>query len=221
MGRSPRNAIGNMVYHVINRANGRQPIFKKEKDYVAFEEILTEAKALYPMRVLTYCLMPNHWHLVLHPYGDDELPLFMRWVTLTHTQRWHAHYKSIGYGHLYQGRYKSFPVQKDEHFLQLVRYVERNAKRAALVKHTENWRWSGLHRHTSGTPQQQKLMSAWPVKPDIDYLAWVNAPQPKEEIEVIRYHVQRGRPYGGESWMQRTGERLGLESTFRNRGRPW
>ena len=220
MGRSPRAAIGNMVYHVINRANGRMTIFRKDKDYEAFEEILVEAKKKYPMRVISYCLMPNHWHLVLYPAGDEELPRFMRWVTLTHTQRWHAHYKNIGSGHLYQGRYKSFPVQKDEHFLQLVRYVERNAKRATLAKRAEDWRWSSLY-HREHNTKQKSLLSNWPVKPDHGYLKWVNTPQPKEEIETIRYHIQRGRPYGQKTWMQETATQFGLESTFRNRGRPW
>lgn len=193
-------------------------IFHKDKDYQAFEQILSEAKKKHPMRLLSYCLMPNHWHLVLYPYQDDDLANFMRWVTLTHTQRWHAHYKSIGYGHLYQGRYKSLPVQKDEHFLQLVRYVEGNAKRAALVKKVQDWPWSSLHRRQFGSPEQQKLLSAWPVPPDENYVQGVNDPQPKEEIGIIRYAIRRGRPYGGEAWLNRIIGKLGLETTMRQRG---
>lgn len=220
MGRSLRAAVGGLIYHVINRANGRMKIFRKDKDYEAFESILMEAKREHPMHILAYCLMPNHWHIVLRPPGDENLPRFMRWITLTHTQRWHAHYKNVGHGHVYQGRYKSFPVQKDEHFLQLVRYVERNAKRAGLVKHAEEWRWSSLY-HREQKFERQQLLNAWPIKPDTNYLDWVNTPQPKEEIELIRYHIQRGRPYGTDIWMKRTAAKLGLESTFRNRGRPW
>lgn len=220
MPRPPRSAIGKMVYHVINRANARMTIFKTETDYLAFETTLIEAKKNYPLKILSYCLMPNHWHLVLCPPSDESMPQFMRWLTLTHTQRWHAYHHTIGYGHLYQGRYKSFPVQKDEHFLQLVRYVERNAKRAALVKKAQDWRWSSLHRREFGTTKQKKLLSAWPVKPGNDYLKWVNAPQPKEEIEIIRYAIKRGRPYGGDVWIDRTVKALGLEATLNPRGRP-
>jgi len=119
---------------------------------------------------------------------------------------------------LYQGRYKSFPVQKDEHFLQLVRYVERNAKRAALVKKAEDWKWSSLYVRQSGTAEQQKLLSAWPVQTDSGYLAWINTPQPREEVEIIRYAIQRGRPYGSDAWLAKTVERLGLETTMRQRG---
>lgn len=170
MGRAPRAPAGNMVYHVLNRANGRMKIFRKPKDYIAFEEVLKEAKKKQPMRILAYCLMPNHWHLVLHTYEDGDLSNFMRWVTLTHTQRWHAHYKSIGYGHLYQGRYKSFPVQKDEYFLQLVRYVERNAKRAALVKQAEDWQWSSLPSREFGSSKEKEWLSTWPVRAGRGYV---------------------------------------------------
>ena len=142
MGRSPRSATGNMVYHVINRANQRARIFNKEKDYEAFENVLLEAKENYPMRILSYCIMPNHWHFVLYPQNGKDLSRFMQWITLTHTQRWHAHHNSIGYGHLYQGRFKSFPVQKDEHFLQVMRYVERNALRANLASIAQNFHFS-------------------------------------------------------------------------------
>lgn len=221
MGRPLRTDIGNIVYHILNRANGRMTMFKKPKDYQAFEHILAEAKEKYPMRILAYCVMPNHWHLVVHPKTDGQLAPFMRWLTLTHAQRWHAHYQNIGYGHLYQGRYKSFPVQKDEHFLQLVRYVERNAKRAALVKQAQDWQWSSLYIREFGTDEQREILSPWPVEADKDYLEWVNTSEPKEEVETIRYHIQRGRPYGQPIWMQKTAEQLGLESTFRNRGRPW
>lgn len=218
MSRAPRSAVGNIVYHVLNRANGKAKIFRKEKDYEAFEKILVEAKKKQRVRILAYCLMPNHWHLVLHPYEDGDLSRFMKWVTLTHTQRWHAHYKSIGYGHIYQGRYKSFPVQKDEHFLQLVRYVERNALRAHLVKKAEDWKWSSLYQREFNTENNKELLSKWPIDPDKDYLEWVNTPQPKEEVEVIRYAIHRGRPFGNDAWISRTAKDLGLETSLRQRG---
>ena len=144
MARIPRVAIGDMVYHVLNRANDREKIFQKEKDYAAFEKILFEAKEKYSMRILSFCIMPNHWHLILHPRKGENLSKFMRWITHTHTQRWHTHYKSTGYGHVYQGRYKSFPIEKDNYFLQACRYIERNSLRAGLVKKAEDWRWSSL-----------------------------------------------------------------------------
>ena len=109
-------------------------IFEKPEDYDAFERVLEEAVERTEMRLLAYCVMPNHWHLVVWPREDGELSRFTGWLTLTHTQRWHAHRHTTGSGHLYQGRFKSFPVQDDEHFLTVCRYVERNALRANLVE---------------------------------------------------------------------------------------
>src|SRR3989304_4488952 len=107
MGRPLRAAAGDVIYHVLNRANARLPIFEKPSDFEAFERVLGEAHARVAMRILAYCIMPNHWHLVLWPRRDGELSEFMAWLTLTHTQRWHARHRSAGAGHLYQGRFKS------------------------------------------------------------------------------------------------------------------
>lgn len=220
MPRTRRVDVGNIVYHVLNRSTARLEIFEKEKDYQTFEATLEEGKKKYPMRILAYCLMPNHWHLVLHPEFDGQLVPFMRWLTMTHTHRWHAAHHTIGSGHLYQGRYKSFPVETDEHFLQLVRYVERNAKRAKLVEKVERWEWSSIYRREFGTERQRELLSPWPVAGATNHLEWVNAPQPKEELETIRVSIARGRPYGKEGWAHAMSERLGLQSSFRSRGRP-
>lgn len=220
MARVPRLVVGDIVYHVLNRANGRMLIFQKDKDYEAFEKVLTEAKGRHSMRILSYCLMPNHWHLLLYPRGDEDMPRFMRWLGLTHTQRWHTAHKTIGNGHLYQGRYKSFPVQADEHFLQVCRYIERNSLRAKLVKRAEDWRWSSLWLRRKGDKKQKKLLSSWPVPAGLNYVAWVNGPQPEEELEVIRYAIKRGRPYGDEEWIYRTAKKYNLEATLNPRGRP-
>src|SRR5438093_578432 len=91
MGRALRAAAGGLIYHVLNRANGRRPLFESPADYEAFERVLGEAQAVHPVPLLAYCLMPNHWHLVLAPVGDGDLSRFVGWLTLTHTQRWHAH----------------------------------------------------------------------------------------------------------------------------------
>ena len=129
MGRPHRAAEGGYVYHVLNRANARIAIFDDDGDFEAFEQILREAVARFETRLLVYCLMPNHWHLIAWPRTDGELSSFVGWLTLTHTQRWHAHRRSAGSGHVYQGRFKSFPIQEDDHFYTVSRYVERNALR--------------------------------------------------------------------------------------------
>src|SRR5436305_82424 len=107
--------------------------------------------------------MPNHWHLVLEPHEDGELSRFVGWLSLTHTQRWHAHRRSAGTGHVYQGRFKSFPIQDDEHFLTVCRYVERNALRAHLVKRAENWRWGSLWHGTQHSTQSELRLASCPI----------------------------------------------------------
>jgi putative transposase len=221
MGRPNRLALGGYVYHVLNRANGRMPIFQKDGDYAAFDRILGQALEHVPgMRLLAYCLMPNHWHLVLWPRQDGELSDFGHWLTLTHTQRWHAHYHNVGTGHLYQGRFKSFPIAEDEHFLHVCRYVERNALRAGLVHRAEEWRWCSLWQRQQKQDSEKSLLSGWPVREPADWLNQVNRPQSQAELAAVRRSVQRGQPYGEEGWCQRAAQRLGLQSTFRPRGRP-
>jgi putative transposase len=206
---------------VLNRAVARDRIFQKDPDYLAFEKAIAEAHQRVAVRMLGYCLMPNHWHLVLWPEKDGELSEFMRLLTVTHTQRWHAHYHSAGTGPLYQGRFKSFPTQRDEHLLTVLRYVERNPLRANLVERAEAWRWSSLSlRRIAEVPRWLLPVEQWPVPRRSDWLAWVNRPQHGKEQEAIRLCLKRGRPFGSDAWIARTANALSLQSTLRPRGRP-
>jgi len=220
MGRPQRAALGGLVYHVLNRANARMTLFEKDDDYRAFEGVLEEAVERTGTRLLAYCVMPNHWHLVVWPREDGQLSAFTGWLTLTHTQRWHAHRHSTGSGHVYQGRFKSFPVQDDEHFLTVCRYVERNALRANLVRRAEEWRWESLYRWLKGTPAEKSLLSAWPLPRRPGWNEHVNTPLSEAELAALRRSAQRGVPYGESGWSDRMVRKLGLESTVRPRGRP-
>ena len=220
MPRVDRTDIGGYVYHVLNRANARVQIFDNDKDYKQFEDILEEAIEKYDMRLLSYCIMSNHWHLILYPKKDGDLALFMGWLSNTHTKRWHATKKTIGQGHLYQGRYKSFLCQKDNYFLSLVRYVERNAKKANLVKRAENWRWSSVWRREKGTLKEKKLLSSWLVSKPENYLVWLNSTQAQEEEKAIQRSIMRGNPFGESKWVQQMIIKHKLETTIRPIGRP-
>jgi len=220
MGRPLRAAPGGLVYHVLNRANGRQALFDDDGDYAAFERVLSEAQKRIAMRLLAYCVMPNHWHLVLWPHRDGDLSRFISWLTLTHTQRWHAYRQTVGTGHLYQGRFKSFVVQTDEYLLTVCRYVERNALRAKLVDRAEVWRWSSLWRTEYGDAQQKALVSEWPITRPREWMAWVNAEEGAEALRRIRQSVVRGQPFGPTEWVVTMIERFGLASTVRSEGRP-
>jgi putative transposase len=220
MGRIPRIDIGNQFYHVINRANARLSIFNKDKDYEAFEKIIEEARDRYSMRILAYCIMPNHWHFVLNTRKEGDLNLFMQWLTLTHTQRWHAHYHSVGYGHLYQGRYKSFLIQNEQYLLTVCKYVESNALRAKLSKKTEDWRWSSIWRRKNGSLKQKGILSSWPMRIPPGYLESINRLQTDNELESMRESVNKSKPFGNDSWLDKIVKKFGLEMTLRRPGRP-
>jgi putative transposase len=209
-----------MIFHCLNRGNDRRQVFDDDDDFAAFERVLQATLEIVPVRLLAYCLMPNHWHLVLRPRQDGELAAFMQRLTTTHVRRWHRHRHSDGRGHLYQGTYKSFPVQDDRHFLVVTRYVERNALRAALAKRAEDWQWCSLWRREKGSPQERGILGEWPVERPRDWLRRVNEPQTEKELAAVRESIQRGRPLGDPLWQSRTAAQLNLESTFRPRGRP-
>ena len=221
MPRRPRANSGGYAYHVLNRAVARDAIFLKEEDYLAFEKVIAETHRRLPVRLLAYCLMPNHWHLVLWPERDGELSEFMRLLTVTHTQRWHAHYHSAGTGPLYQGRFKSFPIQRDEHLTTVLRYVERNPLRAGKVEKAGQWPWSSLAKHTAGEPPDWLVPAdKWPVDRRRDWVRWVNLAQNVKEADALAECIKRGRPYGGDAWVARTAKALGLQSALTPRGRP-
>jgi putative transposase len=220
MPRIARNAPGGLVYHVLNRANGRLRLFKNDDDFLAFEKVLMLAHQRVPIRILDWCVMPNHWHLALWPARDGELTAFMRCLTLTHAQRWkHAH-AAVGHGHLYQGRFKSFPIEQDEHLLTVLRYVERNPLRAELARRAEQWRWGSCHVRQQPRHDLHGLLSDWPVDRPRRWLETVNLPQAESEEKRVKDCIERSRPLGDERWGREMARALSLEHTFRPRGRP-
>ena len=209
-----------MVYHVINRGVGKQKLFFNDDDYNAFERVMAETLLKRPMRILSYCLMPNHWHFVLWPEKNGDLGRFMQRLTITHVTRWQKHYNLVGFGHVYQGRFKSFPVETDEHFYQVVRYTERNALRAKLVGQAEDWPWSSLWIRHQGSAEHRELLSDWPLPRPRQWLQYVNQIESEAELESVRRSCRRGSPFGSAEWVGKTTKQLGLESTLRSPGRP-
>jgi putative transposase len=218
MPRTARVAPGGMLFHVLNRGVGRMQVFRAEKDYEAFHRVVEETLRVAPIRICAYCWMPNHWHFVLWPQRDGDLSTFMQRMANMHTQRWQRAKLCVGDGHLYQGRFKSFPLDNDEHFYSVVRYVERNALRAGLVGRAEDWRWGSLHQRVRRT--RGPLLADWPLPQPSDWAEYVNLPQTEAEIDAIRRCLRRGSPYGNAAWAEQTAAELGLGSTLRGRGRP-
>ena len=218
MPRTARASVGNVCYHVLNRGNGRNTVFHKDGDYGAFLKLLNEANDRHSMRLLSFCLMPNHFHMVAWPREDGDLSRWMQCLMTSHVRRHHLHYKTSG--HVWQGRFKAFPIQSDEHLLTVLRYVERNPVRAKTIpiRKAQKWPWS-----SAGTPPADYdavKLHRGPAKRREDWLTWVNQPLTGPELESLRVSVQRGRPFGSEKWQKRTAKRLDLESTMRPRGRP-
>ena len=184
-------------------------LFEKAADYQAFEQVLRDTLDRSPMRICAYAVMPNHWHLLLWPECDGELTAFMQRLTITHVRRWQEHRGYAGLGHVYQGRYKSFPVESDEHFWVVARYVERNALRANLVLRAEEWRWSSLWQRCHPTGEERSLLAAWPIDMPANWLERVNQTDDAQELEALRRSVQRGRPFGQPEWQKEIAETFG------------
>jgi len=191
-------------------------VFRKEDDFRAFVKLMLDANQRLPMRLTGYCLMPNHFHLLLWPYNDGDLSRWMQWLLTAHVRRYHCHYH--GSGHVWQGRFKAFPIEQDDHYLTVLRYVERNPLRADLVQSAQDWNWSSLSRTKDASPDG--LLHPGPVGKGSQWTRHVNGVETESELERLRRSVNRGAPFGTVEWAQNAAELLGLESSLRPRGRP-
>ena len=220
MSRRPRYCPAGTCFHVLNRAVARLPLFEKQGDYEAFERVLEEAWQREPLPIFAYVVMPNHWHFVVRPETDTQVTDFFRWLTHTHTMRWHAHHETEGTGHLYQGRFKAFPIQEDDHLLAVLRYVERNPLRANLCDKAEDWSYGSAWRNNRGKATSRELLARWTIKKPRQWRSYVNKPQSEAEVKAIRHSLQKGTPLGSKRWVSQTAVRLKLQHTLRPRGRP-
>ena len=215
MARTARASQGGICYHVINRGNARARVFHDDTDYREFLRLMDVASERLPMRLLAYCLLPNHFHLVIWPAEDGDLSRWMQGLMTAHVRSHHRRHGTEG--HLWQGRFKAFPIQQNAFLLSVLRYVERNPVRAELVARAEDWSWSSLS--PGGTAPAPKLHRG-PVPRAANWLDWVNQDEESKELAALRNCVNRGAPRGGEDWVRRMAARLGLESSVRPRGRP-
>lgn len=216
MPRVTRGLADGMIYHVINRGNARQEVFHKDEDFRAFAGLLREAKEKHPVKLLGYCLMSNHFHLLLCPEKAEDLSRFMQWLMTSHVRRYHRHYRTSG--HVWQGRYKSFIVENDRQLLTVLRYIEGNPVRINLVQSASEWRWSS---HVERLNENgSSLVDGLPLALPNQWTEYVNTPLTDGELERMQQSISRGAPFGGLEWRARICEQLGLESTIRPKGRP-
>jgi REP-associated tyrosine transposase len=216
MPRLARSSLGGICYHVVDRGNARATVYHDEQDYASFLRLIRRACEEVPMRVLAFCLMPNHLHFVVWPSADGDLGRWMHWLLTTHVHGHHKRYRTSG--RIWQGRYKAFPIQQDHHLLAVLRYVERNALRAQLVERAEHWPWSSVRWW--GRRSQPEFLVSGPVAHPSDWILRVNEPVTDAELEAVRLSVRRSRPFGAEKWVKETAKSLGMESTLRDPGRP-
>jgi putative transposase len=225
MGRLPRLIADGLVYHALNRGNNRLGVFAGAADFQQFLRALEQTKGRYPFRLYAYCLMANHFHLVLEPAPGQNISRIVQSLTVAHT--WHYHKAQATSGHVWQGRFKSPVIAADEHLLTVLRYVESNPLRAGLVTDLADYPWSSYPVH--GLGQHAPLVDEAPVWASLGqteaarqayWRRWLRTPLAEKELAAVRRSVASGRPYGAPGWAEQTAARLGLDLAPRRRGRP-
>ena len=214
--RTARASAGGVCYHVLNRGNARARVFHGPPDYRAFLGLIERAGDRTPMRVLAYCLMPNHFHFVVWPRKDGDLSRWMHWLTTTHARRHQIRFRASG--HVWQGRFKAFPIQRDGHLMAVMRYVEANPRRAGLVARAEDWPWSSLAA-ISGQRSPVTLHPG-PMPRPPDWLKLVNDPMQTGESERLRTSVNSGTPYGSKEWIRKRPKEAWFGAALNPVGRP-
>jgi putative transposase len=225
MGRQPRLVADGLVYHALNRGNNRSAVFTTATDYQTFLRALGQSKERYPFRLYAYCLMNNHFHLVLEPQGGQSISRILQSLTVAHT--WHCHRQRDSSGHVWQGRFKSPVIAADEHLLTVMRYVESNPLRAGMVSDLAAYPWSSYLAH--GLGKSMGLVDQAPVWAGLSktepgrqayWRRWLHQPLSAGDLAAIRRSVTSGRPYGGGPWVAAMAKRLGIDLSPRPPGRP-
>jgi putative transposase len=225
MGRLPRAIDEGLVYHALNRGNNRSDVLADDADRDAFLVALARTKARYPFRLFGYCLMSNHFHLLLRPEPGQTVSRILQSLTVAHTWRYHRHHRSSG--HVWQGRFRSPVIQDDMHLLVVLRYIEANPLRAGIVADPADYRWCSYRCHGSG--QDDPLLDGFPEWEELGgteaerrrrWRAKVRGAQPAAELEAVRHSLSSGQPFGAAAWSDATAKRLNLYREPRPRGRP-
>jgi putative transposase len=218
MPRVARASAGGVCYHVLNRGNGGTKIFRTTRDYTDFVELLREETETRNVRLLAYCLLPDHFHMVLWPRKDGDLSYWMQWLLTSHVRRYHSLHGTSG--HVWAGRFRAFPIQANEYLLTVLRYIEQNPLRLKELKlrAPEQWCWSSAVAEIHGVKLPR--IDPGPVERGRNWLKSLQTPLTAEELALVRHSVVRGTPLGDAKWQQRIVAKLGLEATMRPRGRP-
>ena len=227
MSRTARDVICDIPYHIIHRGNNRQKIFFSKADYSYFLSLMNEAKKKYLCKVYSYVLMPNHVHLLLESSHESEsLAKFIKLVAQKHTQYINKSQKRTGT--LWEGRFKSSPISKDNYLLACTRYIEFNPVRAKIVKEPGDYKWSS-YRFKIGDSDTYQLLDKDPLYIDlgeeekerqVNYKKWFEKSIPPEEWNLIRKAVNKSGIFGNIQFKEKLEELMGRSFDVRDKGRP-
>lgn len=200
MPRRPRGELRGAIHHVINRGNNRSTVFHEDADFRIFVELLSSTKARISIRLYAFVLMSNHFHLIAEPSDIDTLSRYMHRVLQRYALQHHRRNGTTG--HLWQGRYKSFPIESDTHYLTVVQYVLRNPVRAGIVERAHDYPWTSLH-----CPE---LIDESPLPLPTDREHWLSEEENPEALGALRSAANRQFPFGTPQWTAETAHQLGI-----------
>jgi putative transposase len=227
MPRPPRITISNLPFHVLDRGNNRQVVFRDEQDFIYFLKLLKKYKKELKFKLYHFCLMPNHIHMIIEPTVDGSLPKIMMRLTLSYSSYFNKKYKGVG--HVWQGRYKSSLIDKEDYFIWCGLYVEMNPVRAGLVARPEDWRWSSYCFYAFGErnplieglidldPYYLKLGKDFPERQK-NYRENIERVEEEKFLKNIRKQLDEG-VFGKPDFIWEMKEKFKIKS-LRPRGRP-
>lgn len=225
MPRGPRLVVSGYPHHTILRGNNRGAVFNADKDRRFFIGCLKEAKEKAKSKIYAYCLMTNHVHLLIEPSSDNGLGKMIQSLGRRYVQYINQTYKRTGT--LWEGRFKSSLVSKDEYLLTCARYIELNPVRAKMVKNPGDYSWSSFHFKAEGKQDQvldedpvYKTLGKTAQERQANYKDWFKESIPKEELELLRHATQKGGIFSGKEFFDKVTESIGKEIVLRPRGRP-
>ncbi|MHC4141001.1 MAG: transposase [Planctomycetota bacterium] len=226
MPRAARIVLPNCPHHIVHRGHNRSVVFAEAPDFLFYLKTLSEWKAKLGLKIYAYCCMTNHVHLVVNP-GDvpANLALLMKHLAGRYTQ--YVNRIEQRTGTVWEGRFKSSPVDTDEYLLRCCRYVELNPERAGIVTSPHQYQWSSYiekigrrQRFLVDEDQCYRDLGCTRREREVAYREWVMSSVPEGEWDLVRAAAQRGQPTGNQRFVDEVERRLGRRIELRGRGRP-
>jgi len=218
MSRIARAVATGFPHHVIQRGNNKEKVFFDNKDREQYLSLLKRYADKWASPILAYCLMSNHVHLLTRPKEEESLYKMMQGVTLCYTQYINRRYKRTG--RLWESRYHSCIVDKEQYMWAVARYIEQNPRRARIVKKEEDYPYSSARTHVQGIKDELLGEELFEEGQRKDYSEFIREGIPEEEKNRIRYSTRTGRPFGSETFVKKMEKKLDRRFILRPPGRP-